>query len=56
MCCRFVYTIHHQTSNTSDTLVDNKIVDHLDVAGVLPVLEWVEITARPNEKHLRYVN
>ena len=29
--------IYHQTSNISHTLVDNKIVDHLDAVEALPV-------------------
>ena len=28
---------YYQTSNISDTLVDNKIVHHSDVVGALPV-------------------
>ena len=29
---------YHQTSNTSPTLVDNKIIDHSDVVGASPWL------------------
>ena len=29
--------MYHQTSNVSHALVGNKIVDHLDVVGALPI-------------------
>ena len=61
------YLQYHQTSNIRRTL-DNKIVDHLDVVGALPVgaapttssfstlhlvsMDCAETTARRDEKHL----
>ena len=57
-----------QTSNISHTIVGNKFLDHTNVVGALPVsfapttfsfsnlrlasLEWAEIIARPDKKHL----
>ena len=61
--------IYTQTSIMSRTLVGNKIVDHSDVVGALPVgaaptissfstlhlasMDYAKTTARRNEKHLK---
>ena len=60
--------MYRQTSNISRTLVGNKIVDHSDVVGALPVgaapttsacltyhmasMNWAKTTARRDQKHL----
>ena len=62
------YGIYCQTSNISHTLVGNKIVDHSDAVGALPIgtapttfsfltkhlasMDWAKTTARRNKKHL----
>ena len=64
----FVLCVYHQSSNISWTLVGNKIVDHSDVVGALPVdatpsafLFWTKYlalmnrektTTRREDKHL----
>ena len=64
------YYYYRQTSNVSRTLVGNKIVDHSDVVGALPVgavpttfqfsnqhlasMDLVKTTSRPDEKHFSF--
>ena len=59
---------YRQSSNIKHTLLGNKIVDHWDVVGALPVgaapitsafstqhlapMDWEKATARRSEKHL----
>ena len=59
---------YRKTSHISRTLVDDKIVDHSDVVGALPVgaapttssaltwhlasMDWVKTTTRQDKKHL----
>ena len=65
----YIY-MYHKISNRSHTLAGNKIVDHSDVVGALPVgaapttssfsthhwasMDWAKTTARWNEKHLSF--
>ena len=65
-----MYSRYHQTSDISCTSVDNKIVDHSDVVGALPVsaapttpsfstqhrasMDWAKTSARRDEKHLNH--
>ena len=62
--------MYPQTSNISHTLVGNKIVDHSDVVGALPVgtapttssfltyylasVDWAKTAARQDEKHVSF--
>ena len=62
-----MWRLHSQTSNVSRGLVGNKLADHLDVVGALPVsaapnispfsiwFQWIrQTTARRDEKHLSF--
>ena len=55
--------VSRQTSDIRHTLVDNKLVDHSDVVGAVPILDlnlapmdWVKETARGDENHISFGN
>ena len=66
-----IYVYFHQTSNISDIVVGNEIVDHADVVRSSPVgaapttssfssehlasMDWAKTTARRDEKHLGFM-